>query len=82
MYVKSIFPERHEGIHNYFFSFLLGSYDIKVQFMFLPFFNRIKDKENDNTKKIAKLVRLFRAINICAIVAIVLFFFLVPWGKL
>ena len=63
-YFKEVFPEKYQMYKSYFSVFTIKSYNVRLQFLMLPYFQRFKEKEEDSSVSIAKKVRVLQILNL------------------
>ena len=64
-YLKSVLPEKYGRYKSYFSVFTpSSSYSVGLQFLILPYFNRVLDKEGAASKSLAKKIRLYQYLNL------------------
>lgn len=68
-YLKQIYPDNYKLYDNYFSTFLLKTYNVRLQFLFLPFFTRTIIKETELAKKQIKHIWFFLILSIFFLIA-------------
>jgi hypothetical protein len=59
-YLKEIFPEKYGMYRSYFAAFFISQYNVKLQFLFFPFFKRYNDNNNPHIKSIVRRVKQYK----------------------
>ena len=56
-YFKEVFPEKYQMYKSYFSVFTIKSYNVRLQFLMLPYFQRFKEKEEDKIDFLIKRIK-------------------------